>query len=66
MNALSAVVSTLTQNVKGQTNGTSPDKPSGTSPSGPAATTPKGAGSRVAADGVAALVVLGGILYGLL
>lgn len=66
MNALSAVVSTLSLNAKGQTNGTSPDKPSGTSPSSPATTTPKGAGSRVAADGLAALLVLGGILYGLL
>ncbi|KAF3073890.1 Mannan endo-1,6-alpha-mannosidase DCW1 [Trichoderma lentiforme] len=66
MNALSAVVSTLTLNAEGQTNGTSPDKPSGTSPSSPATTTPKGAGNRVAADGMAALVVLGGILYGLL
>ncbi|KAL7909004.1 glycoside hydrolase family 76 protein [Trichoderma velutinum] len=64
MNALSAVVSTL--NVKAQTNGTTPDKPSGTSPSNPATTTPKGAGSRLAVDGMAALIVLGGIVYGLL
>ncbi|EHK25546.1 glycoside hydrolase family 76 protein [Trichoderma virens Gv29-8] len=72
MNALSAVVSTLSVDAKAPgsgSNGTSTGgsgKPSGTSAPGPASTTPKSAGSRVAVDVMAFLVGLGGVVYGLM
>ncbi|KAL7939876.1 glycosyl hydrolase family 76 domain-containing protein [Trichoderma chlorosporum] len=78
MNALSVVVSTLSSDAdrqlgsrsgsgfNGTTTGTGSSKPSGTSGLGPTSVPPKSSGSRVAADVVAAAMVLGGIAYNLL
>ncbi|KAL7808196.1 mannan endo-1,6-alpha-mannosidase [Trichoderma gracile] len=77
LNALSAVISTISGGAAGGAgegssaggNGTStagPSKTSGTSGAVTASVTPGSAGSRVAANAVAAVLVLGGFVVGLL
>ncbi|RFU78444.1 glycosyl hydrolase family 76 [Trichoderma arundinaceum] len=68
LNALSAVASAFSKDVKGSgNNGTSTGgstQPSGTGADKPS-TTPKNSGNKIGASAMTALVVLGGIMYGL-
>ncbi|KAM0264417.1 hypothetical protein ACHAQJ_000608 [Trichoderma viride] len=68
LNALSAVLSTLSKDSKSQpapSSGSGSSQPSGTSGPSKATTTPKSAGNRVSANAAAAFVLMGTVMYGL-